>query len=451
MKTIPQHTLDFIDSWLKLRCTWAGMPGFSIAIAKDGKVIFDKAYGFADIKNEKKLTTKHLFRIASHSKTFTATAILQLQEQGKLRIDDPVAHYLGWLNGHKDRRWHDVTIRQILSHSAGIIRDGQSSDFWQLAKPFPNKEELKSAILESQLILEPNTKMKYSNFGFSLLGEVVESASGIPYNKYVTEHIIKVLGLKNTTPEYDDKRLFTKGYSRRNPDYSRYELPIVSTQAMSPATGFCSTSSDLAKYFSAHMIGTDVLLKDTSKREMQRLQCRVSDDEGWYCLGLAGKEWGGRTLLGHGGGFPGGITRTWFDPEDKLVVVVLTNCHGGEAMQLNRSIYSIIDMLGSKEPNESLLRYETIMTYLGGITQYVATPKGLVSIYPNMWFPFTDAETFEKIDNTTFKIKNTVNGYYSEGELVSFKFDKNGKIESVIDAGISKLPTIDGAVPITWR
>lgn len=451
MKTIPQHTLEFIDSWLQLRYVWAGMPGFSIAIAKDGKVIFDKAYGFADLKENQELTTKHLFRIASHSKTFTATAILQLQEQAKLRIDDPVVQYLDWLNEHKDKRWCDVTIRQILSHGAGIIRDGQSNDFWQLSEPFPSRDELKVAILESRLILEPNTKMKYSNFGFSLLGEVVEKVSGVPYNEYVTKHIIEALGLKDTTPEYDAKRLFTKGYSRQDPDNSRHELPAVHTRALSAATGFCSTASDLAKYFSAHLIGTGKLLKDTSKREMQRLQWKVNDDEGWYCLGLEGKEWDGHTLLGHGGGFPGYITRTWFDPEDKLVVVTLTNCHDGETAGLNRSIFSIIDKLGSKKPDDKLLKYEARVASLGNMTQYVATPKGLVSIYPDMWFPFSDAEVLEKIDDTTFKVKTATSGYYSEGELVSFEFDKDGKVKSVVDAGTTELPTVDGAVPITWK
>lgn len=88
MKSISKRTLKFIDSWLMLRSRWARWPGFTVAIAKDGEVVFNKAYGLADIENNEKLTTGRLFHVASQSKTFTATAVMQLQERGKLRIDD---------------------------------------------------------------------------------------------------------------------------------------------------------------------------------------------------------------------------------------------------------------------------------------------------------------------------------------------------------------------------
>lgn len=451
MKTIPQHTLDFIDSWLELRYLWTNMPGFSVAIAKDGNVIFDKSYGFADTEKKEKLTTKHRFRIASHSKTFTATAVMQLQERGKLKIDDSIVLYLDWLREHKDKRWQEVTLRQLLSHSAGVIRDGEKSDFWQLSQPFPNKQELKSAILKSKLILDPNSKMKYSNFGYSLLGEVIEAASGVSYNDFVTQNIIEPLELKNTTPEYGGEVPFSNGYSRRNPDNSRFKLPTVSTNAMSSATGFCSTASDLVEYFSAQLIGSGKLLKDISKREMQRSHWEVSGNAGWYCLGFEGKDWDGRRVIGHGGGFPGFITQTRFDPKDKLVISVLTNCHGGDASLINRSIFSIIDKLGDKNPNRNLLKYETRTVDLGGINQYVASEDGLLSIFPNKWFPFFEVDLLEKVDDTTFRIKDAINGYYSEGELVSFKFDDDGVVEGVADSGIYTQTSIDGSVPITWK
>ena len=87
MKSISKRTLKFIDSWLTLRSQWAHWPGFTVGIAKDGEVVFNKAYGLANIENNEKLTTNHLFHVASQSKIFTATAVMQLQERGKLRID----------------------------------------------------------------------------------------------------------------------------------------------------------------------------------------------------------------------------------------------------------------------------------------------------------------------------------------------------------------------------
>src|SRR5690349_20803307 len=127
------------------------------------------------------MTAEHVFRVASHSKMFTATAIMQLVEQGKLRLDDRAAAYVSWLNS-------DATLRQLLNHAGGVIRDGLDADFWRVEQPFPDVEMLR-ALAPDAGILPPNTAFKYSNIGFGLLGQVVEAVSGVTYNQYVQEHI----------------------------------------------------------------------------------------------------------------------------------------------------------------------------------------------------------------------------------------------------------------------
>src|ERR1035441_5645049 len=113
-------SLNFIGSWLEFRYKREEIPGYVVAIAHKGKIVFNEAYGYADLEKKTKLTPQHMIRIASHSKTFTATALMKLQETGKLRIDDYVVQYLPWLKEHRDKRWQKVTIRQLMSHGAGV-------------------------------------------------------------------------------------------------------------------------------------------------------------------------------------------------------------------------------------------------------------------------------------------------------------------------------------------
>lgn len=442
------QSLKYIDSWLQFRYGQEEIPGYCVAIAHKGKVIFNKVYGFADIESKTKLTTSHIFRIASHSKTFTATALMQLQEAGKLRIDDYAVDYLPWLKEHKDKRWQKVTLRQLMSHGAGVIRDGLNSDYWQLERAFPDKDELRLEILESNLVLDSNTKLKYSNYGYSLLGMVVESASGRGYNDYVIEHIVQVLDLKSTGPEYTpsiDDKLVT-GYSRREADKVRLPIAQIDTHAMAPATGFYATAKDLCTYFSAQMLGSGILLSDESKKEMQRVHYHAytPDERGHidYGLGMEVEFVGRRKTFGHGGGFPGHVTKSMFDPKDELVVTVLTNCIGGPAVTITKSIYGIIDYYQKNTPanrsKHNLQRLEGRYFSIFGIIDIVVTGDKVVTTSPSTWWPLMQPEELERIDDTTFKVLET-NSFNSEGELVRFNIQK-GHVETVNHSGTTMWP-----------
>ncbi|MCA9342246.1 beta-lactamase family protein, partial [Candidatus Saccharibacteria bacterium] len=154
-------SIDYIKSWLQFRYEREEIPGFIVAVSHKGKLIMNEAYGYANIEQKQKLKPTNVFRIASQSKTFTATALMQLQEKESLKIDDLAIDYLPWLKDHRDKRWQKVTIRQLMSHGAGVIRDGINADYWQLEKPFPNKQQLQDAILKSDLTIDSNVKLKY--------------------------------------------------------------------------------------------------------------------------------------------------------------------------------------------------------------------------------------------------------------------------------------------------
>jgi D-alanyl-D-alanine carboxypeptidase len=442
-----ERSVDYIKSWLKFRYEREEVPGFVVAVAHKGHIVMNEAYGYADLEKKTKLTPNHIFRIASHSKTFTATAIMQLQEQGKLRIDDYVVDYLPWLKDHKDKKWQKITIRQLMSHGAGVIRDGLNADYWQLVRPFPTQEELKKEILEADVVVDNNTKLKYSNFGYSLLGMLIEAVSGKPYNDYVSKNIVSALDLKNTGPEYTAEiyeKLVT-GYTRLEADRNRLPIAQIDTKSMAAATGFYSTAEDLCKYFTAQFVGSKKLLDDESKKEMQRVQWHAKtpgqDNHEDYGLGLELEYLKDRKTISHGGGFPGHITKSIADPKDELVVVVLTNCLGGPASIIAKSIFSIFDYFQENTPKEKpkhdLSKFEGRYISLWSMTDIIATGDKVVATYPDTWQPLSNTESLESLEyvnDTTLKVTDT-DSFYSEGELIRFNFNSSGEVESVIYSG----------------
>lgn len=432
--------IDYTKSWLEFNRKRSDIPGLVVAILYRGELILNQAFGYADIKSRTKLTPEHLFRIASHSKTFTATALMQLQEAGKLSIDDRLAKYLPQLQSHRDKRWRQITLRQVMSHGAGIVREGTNGDYWNLIGRFLDESELERQLLEADLAIEPNTKLKYSNFGYALLGLVVAKVSGQPYNEYVRQHIIEVLQLSNIGPEYETGRAadYVTGYTRDDYEHRRLPIDTIDTHAMSPAAGFYANAEAICRYMAAQFVGSGKLLSDESKKEMQKVHWHAdtpfqSSAED-YGLGFELEYPGGRKLFGHGGGFPGQITETLADPDNQMVISVLTNSIDGPANVAVKSIYHIIDFFQelklAKKPKIDLSRFSGRYFSLFSEMDFVVAGDHIAVSYPGSWQPLSSGiDELEYVDETTLRVKET-DSFGSEGELVKFTFN-NGNVESV--------------------
>lgn len=340
-----RSTLPYIDDWVAYKTWQLRVPGVQVAIGHRDQLLFSKAYGSADVENGVRLTTEHLFRIASHSKTFTATALARLVEAGKLRFDDPVGDYIPRL-AEADSPIATATVRELAEQSAGVIRDGLDSDHWQLKQPFPDEERLLELVLDHGTKTPVGSEFNYSNLGYSLLGLVVAAASGKGYRDYVRTEIIDRLGLTHTGPDFDETRpaeQYVRGYTGLHTARTRKPIDHIDTHAMSSATGFYSTAEDLVHYFSAHLPGDDRLLTDHSKWLLQHQAWKASDkeDDG-YGIGFGNEKVDGTRMVGHSGGFPGHITQSLFEPESGVVVSVLTNCAAGPASTIARGILALL-------------------------------------------------------------------------------------------------------------
>ena len=266
----------YADSWVSLRARTQRIPGVQVAVAVAGDVLLSSAHGYARLPETndagdtgEPLTTQHLFRIASHSKTFTATAVLQLVEAGRLRLDDTVGQHVPAL---ADSPIADSTLAELLAHGGGVVRDSHEAGFWQLEREFPDGDGLLAACRDASDVLERNERFKYSNIGYGVLGLVVEAASGRSFADYVAGEILERLGLHDTGPELDAARAgeYATGYSSLAAYDRRLPIDPVDTRALASATGFWSTAGDLCRYAAGHVLGDERLLSDAGKRRMQR-------------------------------------------------------------------------------------------------------------------------------------------------------------------------------------
>lgn len=440
----------YFDSWVAFRRHAERIPGVQAAVLHGDEVLLSVAHGVSSTATGEPLRPDHLFRIASHSKTFTATAVMQLAERGALRLDDTVGERVPDLASSAIA---SVTLRELLAHGGGVIRDGHDGDFWQLFREFPDRDELLRVASDAADVLPRNERFKYSNIGYSILGLVIEEVSGQSFGGYVNEHIVDRLGLRDTGPEYDPARAGDYAGGHTGLGYADTRIPIehVDTEAMAAATGCYATASDLVRYAAAHFAGDERLVGEASRRQMQHAHWKVTGTEEEYGLGFQIATIGGRRVLGHGGGYPGHITRTWFDPVDHLAVSVFTNAIDGPAAAWATVAVKLVDLAAggtSERDGASSTTAADRATFCGrfatmwGVLDIVDLGSRLFQLSP--WAPDPTLATtrLEVIDADTLRIAETP-GYGAPGELVRFERDAAGAVVSLRTASGNTAYPID--------
>lgn len=295
----------------------SGVPSASLAIVRDGQVVYLKAYG--DARPKTAATPEMRYSIGSISKQFTAAAILLLQEQGKLSLDDKVAKFIPDLT-----RANEVSIRQLLSHTSGY------QDFWPQDYVMPmmlqpvRAQKIMDGWARKPLDFEPGTKWQYSNTNYVIAGVIIEKASGKPLLEFMQEKIFTPLGMK-TVASMD----ITKASAGDPLGYLRYGLgplrpaPKEGKGWLFAAGELAMTAEDLAKWDVAIM--DQKLLKPASYRELER-EVQLSNGLGThYGLGVNVASEAGHRALSHGGEVSGFTAENVVFPDERIAVAVLTN------------------------------------------------------------------------------------------------------------------------------
>jgi CubicO group peptidase (beta-lactamase class C family) len=426
-----RSAIDYIASWIEFQLTSSQQPGCIIAIAHRGEVVAEHAFGLADLGTGEKLTPRHRFRIASHSKAFTAAGLMKLREQRKLRLDDPVGDYVRDLHPEVAAQ----TIAQVLSHSAGLTRDGVNSGQFIDGRLYLNTEEL-LAELSLPPAIEPNTRFKYSNHGFSLLGLLIESITGAPYPAWIKREIVDAAGLKETSSNMPLPKgiPFARGHTRRQPIGRRLVIPGDNlTNAITPAAGFVATAADTARFFAqlAPHAKTSVISR-ASRREMTRRHWRIAGNvDLHYGLGVACGKSEGLDWFGHGGGFQGYLSRTAVLAENDLAITILSNSIDGWAPYWMEGCFHILRNFQTRgAPSRRVRDWNGRWWTIWNAIDLVPMGDRVLVGNPHLISPFLDATEIEILGRDSGRITAAA-GYASFGEPVRRSRSKSGNVVDI--------------------
>ncbi|MCS3729744.1 serine hydrolase domain-containing protein [Bradyrhizobium betae] len=440
MDTWLRSAIDYISSWIEFQQTTIQQPGVIVAFAHRGEIVAEHAFGIANLDTGEKLTPRHRCRIASHSKSFTSAGIMKLREQRKLRLDDPVGQYVGGLHP----RVAETTIAQLLSHTAGLTRDGADSGQFIDRRPYLSAKEL-LAELKLPTAIEPGTRFKYSNHGFGLLGLVIEAVTKEPYSVWIKREIVEAAGLRETEPDAPLPKgaSFARGHTRRVPLGQRGVIPGDNrTNAMASATGFAATAADTARFFAQLAPNAKKsLLSVASRREMTRHHWRIPQSfEGYYGLGIGAGKLDGWDWFGHGGHFQGYISRTCSIPACELTISILSNSIDGAAPFWMDGAMQILRVFRTRGVPDRRVRDWTGRWWtLWGATDLVPMGNRVLVANPQFNNPFMDSGEIEVTGRDTAKLVSAA-GHSSYGEPVRRVRDARGKVSDVWIAGANLKP-----------
>lgn len=464
--------LEHLDKYYQKSLDEWHIPGMAIAIVKDGKIVFSKGYGYADLQQKTKVDGNTLFAIASNSKAFTASALAQLVDQGKIKWTDKVIDYLPYYRLYDEYTTNNTTIADLLCHRNGLKTF--SGDLLWYGTNLSEEE-----IIKNQKHLKPiypfRTQFGYSNIGFIAAGEILEKVTDTTWSKYVTSHFLKPLKMDRTLTSTNQLKNATNVASPYFYENKKHiKIDWVNWDNMSAAGGLISSVNDYANWLILNAnegkFNNEVFISENSFNNMMTPHTNRPIGKNTervhfksYGLGWGLQDYQGYKIVGHGGGYDGMISKSTFVPEQKLGIIVLTNSLNWIPSALVNKTLDVIlankldakdwsaEWLVFKEKQDStynvnLAKNEKLRNKLGEksfkLNQYTGTFKD--KMYGTVTVSVKDDKLHFSMDRTrifnaylnhwnhdifTFRF-NTKHSSLPQGKLW-FDLDKNGKISTL--------------------
>lgn len=323
------------------------IPGVAVAVVKDGEPVYARAFGVRNVETGDPVTVRSLFHMASVTKTFVATAVMQLWEQGKVDLDAPVVQYLPHFEMN-DSRYKEITVAQMLNHTSGMP-DLTDYEWNRPAYDDGALEEYVRSLSNRELIAAPGTRERYSNIAFEVLGCLIAKVSGMTFEDYVEQHILKPLGMKDSTlmKPKADPALLTAPHVRKG-DSVGVSKVFPYNRKHAPSSTLLSSALDMSRWASANLHRGELdgvrILKDATYDMLWRPKDAAFPDVGmsWFL----GEHRGWKTVA-HGGSDLGYKCYFVLLPERQIGVIVAANLNGAPAPRL---ALAAVDILLDNEP-----------------------------------------------------------------------------------------------------
>lgn len=322
-----------IDSLMKTK----PIVGLSVAVVKNNKIVYTQSFGYKNLERGNLLSNDCMFRIASISKSFSATAIMQLQEKGKLSIDQDVSGLIGFPVRNPQYPDSIITLRLMMSHLSSI---NDSQGYFTLDAIHPQKN---SKWTEAYSNYAPGAKFSYCNMNYNMIGAIIERVSGERFDQYVYNHVLaplqlsagynldeldtsKLAAIYEYRSDYQKFVLSPGAYASRTKEVANYQLGY-SAPLFSPTGGMKISASDLARYMIMHSRkGKYAGKRIISRKSAQLMQTPLNTDSQYgFAIENSDKILPGKTLWGHTGSAYGLHSAMFFQPDEKFGFVLISN------------------------------------------------------------------------------------------------------------------------------
>jgi len=439
------EAFKLVEAWLEAQKDFEQLPGITAVVVEDQEVLWSGAFGLSNVEESIEADPLTLCSICSISKLFTSVAIMKLFDEGKLRLDDEVSDLLPSYNlMQKFPESGPLTIRTLLTHSSGLPREAGYPYWTGPDFPFPTKEQIDAKLNEQETLYPSSTYFQYSNLGLTLLGEIVEEVSGIPFDEYIRINILEPLALSDTRTELPENLYGNElavGYSAITRKGTREKVNFFQAKGIAPAAGFSSNVYDLGKFASWQFRLRDSteteILKPSTIKYMQNVHWTNPDWKITWGLGfVVYKGEDGNTWVGHGGSCPGYRSTLQIDLKNKRAFSIMINANGTNPKKYVKGINAILNKV--KDPKKRVnsddnIEKKDLQEYVGYYNilpwwgeEFISTWEGKLVILSLPSESPAKAMTFYKhIVNDTFR---RVRDDGELGETLVFERDKNDNI-----------------------